>query len=76
MEKATITISCSECGKTITMAEEDAIIRWRFNGGCPVWVVRVKCSHCKQTSAVPQTPEAKKLLERRMNSEKSKLKSF
>ena len=67
-KKPTITISCSECGKSITMAAEDANIRWKFNGGCPGHLVTVKCSHCNKMSTVKQTPEAKKLLAHRIDS--------
>lgn len=65
---SSITISCSECGGNITMTAEDAKIQWKFNGGCPGYSVKVTCPHCKNMSVVKQTPEAKKLLARRINS--------
>lgn len=65
---SSITISCSECGQNIIMTAEDAKIQWKFNGGCPGYLVKVECPHCKEMSTVKQTPEAKKLLAHRINS--------
>jgi len=66
MKKSTITISCSECGKNITLSADDVNIRWKFNGGCPGNLVTVKCSHCGKNSTVKQTPEAEKLLAKKL----------
>ena len=69
MKKITsTTIVCRECGKKIKLTADDAIIRWKFNGGCPGFSVTVKCSHCNEMSIIKQTPAAKKLLANRINS--------
>ena len=69
MKKITsTTISCSECGTKIKITANDAIVQWRFNGGCPGLSVTVKCSHCNQMSIIKQTPKTKRLLANRINS--------
>ena len=66
MATKTIDISCSECGKTITMTAKDAHIASRLNGGCPRLSVTVKCPHCQKTSTVRATTNARELLSERL----------
>lgn len=56
------TIICNECGKKIEITADDAIIRFKFCGGCPGLSVTVKCSHCNKRIVLEQTSKTKKML--------------
>ena len=51
------TIICNECGKKIEITADDAIIRFKFCGGCPGLSVTVKCSHCNDRTGLCNSPQ-------------------